>query len=141
MNINDINLLNLGPNKTSTVVRVHSAVCRAKPQKKAAAYFARKDCILTFQRIAGNVVDSRHIRLILVGIPLLLDTAVNPPESRVIYILIPSKHETLAQCWGNVGSPSTTLNQHCPSIELMSRFFWVLLRSPCCFTISESSVT
>ena len=28
----------------------------------------------------------------------------------------PSKHEKLNQCWINVGPPSATLDQHCPSI-------------------------
>ena len=36
-----------------------------------------------------------------------------------------SKHETLTQCWFNVGPSSTTLAQHWTSIESISCVFWV----------------
>ena len=36
----------------------------------------------------------------------------------------PGKHETLAQCWVNVGPSSSTLAQHYPKIGPMSRVCW-----------------
>ena len=39
-----------------------------------------------------------------------------------------SKHDILTQCWGNVGPPSLTLGQHCPSIWSMSRVCWGAIR-------------
>ena len=38
--------------------------------------------------------------------------------------LDPSKHETLNQCWVDVGPPSATLVQHQPNISSMSRVYW-----------------
>ena len=38
---------------------------------------------------------------------------------------VPSKHETLNQCWFNVGPPSTTSAQHWTNIGLMSHVCWV----------------
>ena len=37
----------------------------------------------------------------------------------------PSKHDTLPQCWANVGPASTTQGQHYPSIESMCRVCWL----------------
>ena len=37
------------------------------------------------------------------------------------------QHETLSQCWFNVGPSSTTLAQHWTSIGSMSRVFWVCM--------------
>ena len=35
-----------------------------------------------------------------------------------------SKHDTLNQCWVDVGRSSTTLSQHQANIGLMSRAYW-----------------
>ena len=41
-------------------------------------------------------------------------------------LLVVCIHDTLAQCWGNVGPASSTLSQHCPSTGWMSRVICLL---------------
>ena len=41
------------------------------------------------------------------------------------FSLYPSKHETLTQCWFNVGPPSARLSQHWTNIGSMYRVCWV----------------
>ena len=43
-----------------------------------------------------------------------------------------SKHEALAQCWGNVGPASKTMDQHYPNLGPTSRVCWAVnnRRSP-----------
>ena len=38
---------------------------------------------------------------------------------------LPSKHETLAQCWVNVGPASKTMGQHHPTLGTTSSLCWV----------------
>ena len=42
--------------------------------------------------------------------------------------LPPSKHDTLKQCWFNVGPASQTVGQHLTNIVSMRRVFWTEIK-------------
>ena len=40
------------------------------------------------------------------------------------WIHLPSKHETLTQCWASVADAGPTLNQHCVNVRLLGILYW-----------------
>ena len=61
---------------------------------------------------------------------LIVTGPKSPPLSLILLLLLallPSKHDTLKQCWGNIGPPSATLAQRYTNIVSMCRVCWVLI--------------
>ena len=60
-----------------------------------------------------------------------LSCKINPMFYHFI-IRLPSKHETLNQCWVDVGPTSKTVSQHQPNTGAMSCVCWVHASHPFC---------